>query len=136
MLVCLSRIIAGYMRKAGPLGVADDWLILLLPVIPPLVTVVGCAAAMWIPRRNALTRGFLMGVAGASSVYLLIPSVYLAWQYNLISTDGTAYWGLLAMPAFWLWLPATTLAALGGIAFEAIRTRWRGVWKGEDSVDA
>ena len=81
-------------------------------------------------------RGFLMGVASVSSVYILIPSAYLAWQYSLISADGTAYWGLLAMPAFWLWLPATATAAVGGIAFAAISRRYRGARKRGDAVDA
>ncbi|MCI0655634.1 MAG: hypothetical protein L0170_01005, partial [Acidobacteria bacterium] len=69
---------------------ADDWLILLLPVFPPLVTIVGWAATRWGSRPGTLMRGFLMGVAGVSSVYILIPAVFLARQYGLISTDGTA----------------------------------------------
>ena len=126
MLLCLSLVIAGYVRKPGPIGGTNDWFILLLPVLPPLVTTVGWAAAMWVSRPGTLMRGLLMGVASVSSVYILIPSAYLAWQYSLISADGTAYWGLLAMPAFWLWLPATATGAVGGVAFAAISMRYRG----------
>ena len=135
MLLCLSLVIAGHVRKRGPIGGIADWFILLLPVLPPLVTSVGWAAAMWVSRPGTLMRGFLMGVASVSSVYILIPDAYLVWQYSLISGDGTAYWGLLAMPAFWLWLPATATAAVGGIAFAAISTRYRGPWKRGDSVE-
>ena len=136
MLLCLSLVIAGHVRKRGSIGGTNDWFILLLPVLPPLVASAGWAAAMWVSRPGTLMRGFLMGVASVSSVYILIPSAYLAWQYSLISADGTAYWGLLAMPAFWLWLPATATAAVGGIAFAAISTRYRGARKRGDSVDA
>ncbi|HWE16328.1 MAG TPA: hypothetical protein VG758_03995, partial [Hyphomicrobiaceae bacterium] len=48
----------------------------------------------------------------------------LVWQYRLIAADGTAYWGLLAMPTLWLWLPATAVAAVAGIAMEAVRRLW------------
>ena len=136
MLLCLSLVIAGYVRKPDPIGGTVDWFILLLPVLPPLVTTVGWAAAMWVSRPGTLMRGLLMGVASVSSVYILIPSAYLAWQYSLISADGTAYWGLLAMPAFWLWLPATATAAVGGVAFAAISMRYRGARKRGDSLDA
>jgi hypothetical protein len=81
-------------------------------------------------------RGFLMGVAGVSSVYILIPAVNLVRQYGLISADGTAYWGLLAIPAFWLWVPATAAGAVAGIAVAALSMRGHGTWKRRDSVDA
>ena len=134
MLLSLSLVIAGYVRKAGAMGGAGNWLILLLPVLPPLVTIIGWRAAR-VSRPGTLMRGFLIGVAGVSSAYILIPAVYLAWQYSLISTDGTAYWGLLAMPAFWLWLPATTMATAVGITVAAVCARYRAVQKSGESVD-
>ncbi len=123
MLLCLSLLVTGYVRRPGTMDGADDWLILLLPVFPPLVTIVGWAATRWGSRPGTLMRGFLMGVAGVSSVYIVIPAVFLARQYGLISTDGTAYWGLLAIPAFWLWLPATAVGAVAGIAIAALSRR-------------
>jgi hypothetical protein len=136
MLLCLSLVIAGYMRKPGSISGADDWVTFLLPVLPPLVTVGGWMTAWQVSSPGTLMRGFLMGIAGVSSVYIMIPAVHLGWQYGLISADGTAYWGLLAVPAFWLWLPATTMGAVGGIAVAAISSRLRASWKRGNSVDA
>lgn len=135
MLLCLSLVIAGHVRKRGSIGGSNDWVILLLPVLPPLATSAGWAA-MWASRPGTLMRGLLVGIASVSTVYILIPSAYLAWQYSLIAADGTAYWALLAIPAVWLWLPATATAAVGGLVFAAISTRYRGSRKRPDSVDA
>ena len=127
MILCLTIIISGYVRRTGLKNLSGDWLILLLPVLPPLFTVVSWAGGRWVSGSCALVRGFLLGVAVASSAYLLLPAAYLAWQYRLVSTDGTAYWGLLAIPAFWLWLPAALLAGLAGSIVSVARTAHRGV---------
>ena len=121
LLLCLALVIGGYVMKRGSIGGRDDWLIFLLPVFPPVVTILSWAGVRWVPHPRTLIRGFLVGVASVSSVYILIPAVYLVWQYRLIAADGTAYWGLLAMPAFWLWLPAATVAAVGGTTVAAVR---------------
>lgn len=136
MVILLSLVIAGYVRKRVPIGGTNDWFILLLPLLPPLVTVVGWTAARWVSSRAAILRGFVTGIAVVSSIYLLIPAVYLTWQYSLISADGTAYWGLLAMPAYWLWLPATSIGGVAGIAVAAVHARYRGVPRRGDSLDA
>jgi hypothetical protein len=123
LLFGLALVIRGHVMKRGSMGGRDDWLILLLPVLPPVMTILSWAGLCWVPHPRTLVRGFLVGVASVSSVYILIPALYLAWQYRLIAADGTAYWGLLAMPAFWLWLPATAVAAVGGTTVAAVRTR-------------
>jgi len=121
MLLCLGLVIGGYAMKRGFVGGRDNWLILLLPVFPPVVTILCWAGVRWVPHPHILIRGFLTGVAIVSSAYILIPAAYLVWQYRLIATDGTAYWGLLAMPAYWLWLPAAMLAAVVGTTVAAVR---------------
>jgi hypothetical protein len=121
LLVCLAQVIGGHAMKRGSMGGRNDWLILLLPVFPPVVTILSWAGVRWVPHPRTLVRGFLIGVASVSSVYILIPAVYLVWQYRLIAADGTAYWALLALPAFWLWLPAAAVAAVGGPVVAAVR---------------
>jgi hypothetical protein len=121
LLLCLALLIGGHVRKRGSMGGLGDWLILLLPVLPPVVTILSWAGVRRVPHSRTLTRGFLVGVASVSSVYLLIPAGQLTWQYRLIAADGTAYWGLLAIPAFWLWLPATAVAAFVATAVAAVR---------------
>ena len=121
LLLCLALLIGGHVMKRGSIGGRDDWLIFLLPVFPPVVTILSWAGVRWAPHSRTLIRGCLVGVASASSVYILIPAVYLVWQYRLIAADGTAYWGLLAMPVVWLWLPAAAVAAVGGTTVAAVR---------------
>jgi hypothetical protein len=123
ILLCLSLVVAGHVRRPGTTDRAGDWLVLLLPVFPPLVTIVGWAGMRWGSRAGTLMRGFLTGVAAVSSVYIVIPAVYLVRQYGPISADGTAYWSLLAIPAFWLWLPATAVGAVVGMTVAAVSTR-------------
>jgi hypothetical protein len=136
LLVCLALVIGGHAMKRGSISGRNDWLILLLPVLPPVVTILSWAGVRWVPRPRILVRGCLIGVASVSSVYILIPAAYLVWQYRLIAADGTAYWALLALPAFWLWLPATAVAAVGGSTVAAVRACYGLVKKRRGSVDA
>jgi hypothetical protein len=131
LLLCLALVIGGHVMQRGSIGLGD-WLILLLPVFPPVVTVLSWAGVRWVPRTRPLIRGFLVGLASVSSVYILIPAAYLLWQGRLIAADATAYWSLLAIPAFWLWLPAASVAAVGGTTVAAIRERWGFVRKRPD----
>jgi hypothetical protein len=121
LLLSLALVIGGYVMKRGSIVGRGDWLILLLPVFPPVVTILSWAGVRWVPHHRTLIRGFLVGVASASSVYILIPAVQLVWQYRLIAADGTAYWALLAIPSFWLWLPAAAVGAAGGTTVAAVR---------------
>jgi len=123
MVVGLTWIIVGFVRKPGPIGGVDDWAILLLPMAPPLVTATVAVVAMRPAPRGLIGRAFLVTYVGASSLYLLIPSAHLVLQHGVVAGDGTAYWAVLAMPAFWLWLPAAVVALLVGITLAVISAR-------------
>jgi hypothetical protein len=123
MLVALSWVIAGYARQPGGVGGVDDWAILLLPLAPPAVTAALAVVAMRAAPRGLIGSAFLVTCVGASSLYLLIPAAHLLLDYPVVAGDGTAYWGVLAMPAFWLWLPAALVMLLVGITLAAIKAR-------------
>lgn len=125
LLLCLGLVVAGQVRKPGAAAGVDDWFILLVPLIPPLVTVLGWSAARWGARPGTRMHGFLTTIAGVSGAYSMLAAVYLVWHYDMVSADGTAYWGLLAIPAVWLWLPATVAAAGVSVLVTTIGSRQR-----------
>jgi len=126
LLLGLGIVVAGQVRRPGTVGGVDDWFILLVPLIPPVLTVLGWSAARWGARPGTRMRSFLTTVAGVSGAYSFIAAVYLVWHYDMVSADGTAYWGLLAMPAVWLWLPATMAAAAVSVIVTTIGARQHG----------
>lgn len=123
MLLVLLWVIAGYVRLPSPVGGVDDWAILLLPLVPPLITAAVSVMAMRTTLRSWIGRAFVMSCLGASTIYLLIPTAHLALQYEIVAADGTAYWAVLAMPAFMIWLPAAVVGLLTGITLRVISAR-------------
>jgi hypothetical protein len=96
-LFCVITIIAiGYIRRQGfEIG-------LLVPLVPPAVTVfllvfMTRTSLMGLPRR------IVLGLTFGCVLYLLVPILFLSTNYYLIREDGTAYWGLLVIPAVWFW---------------------------------
>jgi len=120
VLVVLAWIVAGYVLRPGPVGGADDWLLLLSPLIPPIVVIAGGAMANRLRTRARFVRGAIVGIVVVSTLYLAIPLLYLVTQFDAISQDGTAYWGLATIPVFWIWLPAALVGALTGAIIAAL----------------
>jgi hypothetical protein len=114
VLVVLFWIVVGFVRRPGPVGGPDDWLILLSPLIPPIVVIAGGTVTNRLRTRSHFVRGAFGGLVVTSTLYLAIPLLYLVTQFDVMSQDGTAYWGLATIPVFWIWLPAAVIGALAG----------------------
>ena len=93
-----------------------DWLIVASPVIAPAV----CAVLSLLlypnpkavrPIRRALLWGSFVGANG----FLILLGLSLFPRINLISQDGTAYWGFLLLPCFWIGIPALTVGSVLGL---------------------
>jgi hypothetical protein len=136
LVVVLVWIIVGYLRKRGHVSGTGDWAILLLPLVPPVVTGTLAAVAMRATPRGQLGRVYLVTCIALSTIYLLIPSAHLALQYRTVAGDATAYWAVMAMPAFWLWLPVAAVALLVGIPIFVLDVRRARVVQHGRSVDA
>jgi len=113
-------IIANTIRQTGAVGVATDWLLLLTPVVPSIVVIVGVflLSRNWVPGH--LIRWVLTGVLGASVLYLGIPLYFLATRFNLLAQDGTAFWGLAIIPTLYVWLPGALIGAFTGVAISTV----------------
>jgi hypothetical protein len=100
-------IALGYIRRQG-LELTH-----VLPLLPPVVAIAAVLLVARIPPRiRGAGRGAIVGLAWGATLYVAISAVYLFGQYGLISRDGTAFWGLMIVPAVWVWPPVV----LGSIA--------------------
>lgn len=134
VLFALAWIVVGYVSRPGPVGGPDDWLLLLSPLIPPIVVIAGGSVANRLRIRAHFVRGAFAGLVVSSTLYLAIPLLYLVTQFDAMSQDGTAYWGLATIPVFWIWLPATLLGALTGAIIAVLKDNRRQENSTEDRV--
>ena len=110
VLLPTAGIALGYIRRQG-LELTH-----VLPLLPPVVAIAAVLLAARIPPRiRGAGRGAIVGLAWGATLYVAISAVYLFGQYRLISRDGTAFWGLLFVPAVWVWPPVV----LGSIVLGA-----------------
>jgi len=127
VLVTTAGIALRYIRRQG---VEVE---LVVPLLPPVVAIVAILVAV---RKAAgsgrIRRGALVGLASGATLYVALSAAYLFGQYEVISRDGTAYWGLVFIPAVWVWPPALVGGTLlGGLAqFVATRSSKR---RGDDA---
>jgi len=92
----------------------SDW-DFLLPILFPIVPT---ALAGSIHLHRARSGNFLGGLWGAfiaSYLYLLLQAWTVMFSDQPIRTDGTAYWGLLSIPAFFIGLIGTVICAALGV---------------------
>jgi hypothetical protein len=91
----------------------------IVPLLPPATTVLLLIVVTRAHPRGVLG-GALVGATVGSALYLIVPVFYLIENYSLIKNDGTAFWGLLIVPAVWFW-PAAVLAGVPlGVATYAV----------------
>ena len=134
VLVVHCWIVAGFVRRPGSVGGPDDWLLLLSALIPPIVVIAGGTVANRLRTRALFVRGAFGGLVVASTLYLAIPLLYLVTQFDVMSQDGTAYWGLSTIPVFWIWLPAAVVGALAGATIAVLIENRRRENSTEDRV--
>jgi hypothetical protein len=107
VLLPTAGIALGYIRRQG-LELTH-----VLPLLPPVVAIAAVLLVARIPPRiRGAGRGAIVGLAWGATLYVGISAVYVFGQYELISRDGTAFWGLLVVPAVWVW----PLVVVGSIA--------------------
>jgi hypothetical protein len=107
VLLPTAGIALGYIRRQGL------ELTYVLPLLPPVVAITAVVLlARMPPHIRGVGRGAVVGLASGATLYVALSAVYVFGQHGLISRDGTAFWGLLIVPAVWVWPPLT----LGGIA--------------------
>ena len=120
VLVPTAGIALGYIRRQGL------ELTYVLPLLPPVVAIAAILlVARMPPHIRGAGRGAVVGLASGATLYVAFSAVYLFGQYGLISRDGTAFWGLLIVPAVWVW-PPVVLGSIGlGICAQLVARHLR-----------
>jgi hypothetical protein len=91
-----------------------DWLF-LLPFLVPLLTAVMAVSLFFLRTRSRMLSGSLWGVFAGANLLLIHQALRLTLQSELIRRDGTAYWGLLSLPAFYGGIAAICLGGVLGL---------------------
>ncbi len=110
VLVPTAIITHGYIVRPGQGESLSDWLQVLLPVGPPLVALLSVLILWRSRKRQPIGKGIAWGLFVASTAYMLFQLLTLSRYYVQISQDGTAYWGMLQLPAIWIALPLDIIA--------------------------
>jgi MFS family permease len=112
-VLAFAFLAASRHKSADSLG---DWLIIASPLIAGAV----CAflSVLLYPTPKAMRpvrRGVLWGSFVGANGFLILLALSLFPRVELISQDGTAYWGLLFCPCFWIGIPSLFVGALVGL---------------------
>ena len=123
ILVPIILITQTYIIRPNQVDSLGDWISVLLPLAPPIISL-GICALMWF-RPRSIINGINWGVFTAATLYLLQQSFYLFRNYSLIKADGTAHWALLQMPVVWIGIPALMLGIGVGAIVGWIAKKWK-----------
>jgi len=120
VLVTTAVIASRYIRRQG-LEVHS-----VVPILPPVVAIVAILVVvrMRLPTTS-IRRGAFVGLASGATLYVALSAVYLLGQYELISRDGTAWWGLMFVPAVWVWPPVVLGSTVLGALVQFVTTSVR-----------
>lgn len=103
VLISVVVIIHAYIVRPGQ--TTSMGICLWLPVLPPVIAL-SCSLLLWRrPKREPIEECLELGACVSSGAYMMLQIWLLATQFTLISRDGTAYWGLLQLPALYVALP-------------------------------
>jgi predicted histidine transporter YuiF (NhaC family) len=122
-------VVAGYWKNPAQ----RDLHITLPPIIIPAILSVFAVMAM-VSRSDSRKRiGAMMGTCIGSLLYLILPALQLALQYDLIAHDGTGFWAVIMLPSVYLGIPLPILGTLLGLAIGFIVDRVKRKSRGEPS---
>lgn len=118
-------VVTGYWKNPAQ----RDLLIALPPIIIPAILSVLAMMSMVSRTYSRKRIGAMMGMCVGSLAYLLFPSLQLALQYEMITHDGTGFWGVIMLPSVYLGIPLPILGALLGliIGFIADQTKRKSI---------
>jgi hypothetical protein len=112
VFVATSIIAFGYWGMPNQVKNIGDWIILLIPIIAPTVSLLLGFVILSNRVINKTIYGLFVGALIGISIYMLIPALQIVFKFNTIAKDGTAYWGIMMMPVIYIAIP---LLLVGGI---------------------
>ena len=116
-LIPTAIITYGYVTRPHQVESFRDWFQVLLPIAPPLVALLSILILWRSGQRQPIGTGIAWALFCASTTYMLFQVLTLSTHYTLISQDGTAYWGMLQLPAIWIAPPLVVIAiGIGALA--------------------
>ena len=105
VFVATCIIAFGYLRMPNQVKIIGDWIILLTPIIAPAVSLLLAFVILSDRVVNKIIYRMFVGALIGISIYMLIPALLIAFKFNSIANDGTAYWGIMMMPVIYLAIP-------------------------------
>ncbi len=110
-----------YAASKRTLSNFGDWYIVLVPVIIPLLSAFMCFMLYRdFKGKHPFWRASLWGGFVGGNGFLLVMAFNLFSRYQLILADGTAFWGILFVPCFYIGLPSVFVGALIGLVVRLI----------------
>jgi hypothetical protein len=110
-----SGVIAwGYIVKHTKIRDFTDWFLLLIPVVVPFVAFIISCFVFFLKTQHKVVRGMVFGAFSGGNLYVLLQMYTLVNNHELIASDGTAYWGSMEMPTFYIGIPAILLMSMIG----------------------
>ena len=102
--------------RHGFSGSPGDRLIIASPLVAPVICILLSLLLYPTPRAvHPVRRGLLWGSFVGANAFLILLAVSVLPRVNLISQDGTAYWGLLFLPGLWIGIPFLSIGTLIGL---------------------
>ncbi len=122
----IGQIAYSYYQCPRLIKSLDDWVVLLLPVVAPLIAAAANVAALRAKRGSPTVRGMLYGFTAGANLLVAILTLYLVLDFQLIAHDGTAHWGMMFLPCLLVGVPAVLLGTLigGTIGLLTHKTPW------------
>lgn len=125
--VVTGIVVAGYWKYPAQ----RELMITLPPIIIPAILSGLAVMAMTSRSDSRKWIGVMMGTCIGSLLYLIIPSLQLTLQYDMIAHDGTGFWAVLMLPSVYFGIPLPILGALLGLTTGFIIDRVKRKSRGE-----
>ena len=114
-----------YLVRPRQINGLGDWIQVLLPLVPPAAALLSGLLLWGTRNRGPVGKGIVWGFFASAAAYMALQACTLLTQFNLISQDGTAHWGMLQLPAIWIWPPLLCIGIGGGaLAGWIVKRTW------------